>query len=74
MVSIQFFLREEGKKDLVEMPQVGPVLPAELITCVRRKLENPNYFVDEVTIYEGPGGVDAFKFHVGSLSEVFGTI
>ena len=73
MVSIQFYLRKDGESELLAMPQVGPTLPEELITCVRRKLEQEDYHIDKVTIYESPGGVDAFKFSVGQLSETFGT-
>ena len=73
MVSIQFFLRKDGQAELEAMPQVGPTLPDDLVTCVRRKLERDDYYIDKVTIWESAGGVDAFEFKVGALSERFGT-
>mmetsp|Transcript_22063 Transcript_22063/g.27115 ORF Transcript_22063/g.27115 Transcript_22063/m.27115 type:complete len:128 (-) Transcript_22063:628-1011(-) len=72
MVSIQFFLRKEGSAELFAMPQVGPSMPPELITCKRRKLERDHYYVDSVVVYESKYGVDAFKFNVGDLHETFG--
>lgn len=46
MVSIQFFLRKDGVAELLEMPQVGPTLPDDLISCVRRKLENEEFHIN----------------------------
>jgi len=56
----------------VALPQLGPTIADEFVTCVRRKLERDNYYVDKVSIFESPIGVDALRFHVGNLFEDFG--
>ena len=38
LISVQFYLKDEGSDELKEMPQLGPTIASDLVTCKRRKL------------------------------------
>ena len=73
LVNIRFLLRTDGSEELFEMPQVGPTLADKDVTCKKKKLEVPNYYIDTVTVYETEVGVAGIRFAVGKLGETFGT-
>ena len=73
LVNIRFLLRTDGSEELFEMPQVGPTLAEGDVTCKKKKLEVPNYYIDTVTVYETEAGVSGIRFAVGKLGETFGT-
>ena len=68
LVSIQFYLKHDPDDEdeaPQAMPQVGPTLPDELVSCRKQKLAYNHYYVDRVTIYQSSLGIDAMEFHVG---------
>ena len=52
ITSIQFWLKDEDSEELRAMEQMGPTYPEpEVVTCKRRKLKIPNFYVDTVILY-----------------------
>ena len=77
LVSVQFYLKDDGSEDLKEMPQIGPTLDEDLVNCKRRKLEFDDYFVQKVVVYQSDIGVEAMRFDIPYkntiINETFGT-
>ena len=73
ITSIQLYIVEKGSSDFIPLPQVGPTLPEDVVTCSREKLKVEGSYIEKATIYESEFGFEAIEFQVGDKVRLFGT-
>lgn len=74
LVTVQFYLKNDGNETLFKGPLVGPSINKANFKCEKKKLERLNMTVNKIEIYSTTKGIEAMKFFVSPLSETFGKI